>query len=115
MSAYQTLENQKSKLIDQIAKLPSMRMGTLQHQFLPRKRKDGTIVQRGPFWIYTYKHDGKTCGKHLSDEQAAVYAEQIEIARQYRTLCKQIGDISQQMADIEAASGKAGCKKNSRR
>lgn len=112
MPTYQSLEKQRQSLIEQLADLPPMRAGTLQKQFLSRKRKDGTVARRGPYWTYTFKEKGKTRGKHLLEPQAEVYASQIESCRRFRAISEEILKVSQQMADMEAQSDDA--KKNSR-
>lgn len=112
MSNYETLEARRQNLIRQIEQLPPMRIGTLQQQYLPRKRKDGSVVRRGPYWTYTFKRDGKTCGKHLNDDQAALYAGQVEACRRFRTLCEEILLVSQQMAEL--TMGASAAKKNSK-
>ncbi len=112
MPTYQSLEKQRQALIEQLFDLPPMRVGTLQKQFLSRKRKDGTVVRRGPYWTYTFKEKGKTCGKHLLESQAEVYARQIESCRRFRAISEQVIKVSQQMADLDVRSDDA--KKNSR-
>jgi hypothetical protein len=112
MPTYQALEQHRQELISQISELPPMRVGTLQHQYLPRKRKDGSVVRRGPYWTYTFKENGKTQGRHLSDSEAELYGEQTQNCRRFRAICDGILEISQQMADL--AMSKNEGKKNSR-
>ncbi len=114
MSAQQDLLSQRQNLIQQIEELPPMRIGFLQHQLLPRKRKDGTIALRGPYWTYTYSQSGKTHGKHIaSDREAAIYAAQIESRKKFQDICDQFLEVSQKMADLELLEDQG--KKNSAR
>lgn len=112
MPALQQLLSRRRELIQQIEALPPMRTGSLQHQYLPRKRKDGTTVRRGPYWTYTYSENGKTRGKHIaSDQEAQIYAEQIDSRRRFRALCQELLEVSQQMADRDLLEAQG--KKNS--
>jgi ubiquitin len=91
-----------------------MRMGSVSEQLLPYKHPDGAIRRRGPYLTYTFKQGGKTRGKHLrNQEEAGLYRRQIEAFRRYQELSTELVQVSQTLADLEAA-GDAGSKKNSR-
>ena len=115
MDSLQQLSRQRARILDQIASLGPMRMGTVTDQMLPRRRKDGSVSRRGPYPTYTFKEGGRTRGKHLrTAEEAALYRRQIEVFRRYQELSAELVRVSQRLADREAAADGA-CKKNSRR
>ena len=115
MDEHQQLTRRRAQIVEQIAALGPMRMGSITEQHLPTRRSDGSIYRRGPYLTYTFKKGGKTCGKHLRDPQEAdLYRSQIEAFRRYQTLSAQLVEGSQRLADLEAA-GDGGGKKNSRR
>ena len=115
MDEYRQLIGQRAQIVDQIAAVGPMRMGSITEQHLPARRADGSIYRRGPYLTYTFKKDGKTCGKHLRDDQEAdLYRGQIAAFRRYQELSAQLVQISQRLADLEAV-GDRGSKKNSRR
>ena len=114
MSSFEQLSRQRTRVIEQIAALGPMRMGTVSEQMLPAKHSDGSTYRRGPYLTYTFKHGGKTCGKHLrNEEEADLYRRQIEAFRHYQELSAELVEVSQRLADLEAA-GDQGCKKNSK-
>ena len=115
MDTFRKLSARRAEIIEQIAALGPMRMGSITEQFLPHKRPDGSIRRRGPYLTYTFKRKGKTCGKHLRNpEEAERYRCQIQNYRRYQELSAELVQVSQTLADLEA-SGDEGCKKNSRR
>ena len=115
MDEYQHLTWRRAQIVKQIGALGAMRMGSITEQHLPTRRSDGSMYRRGPYLTYTFKHGGKTRGKHLRDAQEGeLYRRQIEAFRRYQDLCAQRVQVSQRLADLEAA-GEEGCKKNSRR
>jgi len=115
MDNYRQLSQRRAQIVEQIAALGAMRKGSITEQHLPTRRSDGSLYRRGPYLTYTFKHGGKTCGKHLRDAQESeLYRRQIEVFRRYQDLSTQLVQVSQRLADLEAA-GDDGCKKNSRR
>lgn len=114
MDTSRTLTARRAQILDQIAALEPMRMGSVNQQMLPYKQHDGSIRRRGPYLTYTFKRAGKTCGKHLrSQEEAELYQRQIQNYRRFQELSAELVQISQTLADLEAA-GDEGSKKNSR-
>jgi hypothetical protein len=115
MDSLRELSRQRDRLIEQIAALGAMRMGTVAERMLPTRRSDGSVYRRGPYSMYTFKEGGKTRGKHLrTAEEVGVYRKQIESFRRYQELSAELVRVSQRLADLEAAGDRA-CKKNSRR
>jgi len=115
MKSFRQLTQQRARLVERIAALGPMRMGSITKQYLPTRRKDGSTGRRGPYLTYTYKQRGRTRGKHLrGTEEAAVYRRQIETFRRWQVLSAELVEVSQRLADLEAA-GEAAGKKNSRR
>ena len=115
MDTCRKLNAQRTQIIEQIAALGPMRRGSISEQMLPYRKPDGSTGRRGPYLTYTFKQGGKTCGKHLrNQDQADRYQCQIQNYRQYQELSAQLVQVSQALADLEDADA-AGGKKNSRR
>ena len=115
MDTYRQLSRQRSQILRQIETLGPMRMGSVYDHYVPTKRKDGSRYRRGPYPTYTYKQNGKTRAKHLPNpQQAELYQNQIDNFRLYQQLSAQLVEVSQRLADLEAAGDRAS-KKNSKR
>lgn len=114
MRTFRKLAARRQRILEQIAALGPMRMGSITEQRLPYKRSDGSVRRRGPYFTYTFKRKGKTCGRHLrSVEEAEQYRRQIENYRCYQELSAELVEVSQTLADLEA-EGKEEGKKNSK-
>ena len=109
------LIQRKNNILEQLATLGPMRKGTLNEQFVQVVLKDGSTRRRGPYTVYTFKKDGKTLSRRLNDRaKIALYREQIATFRRFQELTRQLAQVSQRLADLEAAGEPRG-KKNSRR
>jgi hypothetical protein len=116
MNQTTNLETRRAAILQEIAALGPMRMGSLSERMLPQRRSDGSVHRRGPYTMYTYKKEGKTLGKHLPTEHdAQLYRRQIETYRRYDQLSRELVTVSQRLADIEAAGANEQSKKNSRK
>lgn len=114
MDATAQLEHKKQIILEQIAALGPMRMGSISERMQPTRRPDGSVHHRGPYMMYTYKKAGKTLGRQLpAGRDAALYRRQIENYRRFEQLSRELVETSQSLADLEAAGDK-GAKKNSR-
>jgi len=101
MSPLASLQRQCQSVLDEIARLPPMRPGTLRRFSPGRRRQDGLLVRRGPYWNYTFKRSGKTLGRHIGEEALAdAYRQQIEAFRRFRQLSRRFVEMSQRMADL---------------
>lgn len=112
MDTRETLVRQRQEILDRIAALGPMRMGSICSQHLSSRTKDGSLKRRGLYLRYTFKTGDKTHGKHLRDErEAQVYNEQIATYHRYRDLAGQFVALSQRLADVDAE--RLDAKKNS--
>ena len=115
MNTTTSLEQKKKDILSQLAALGPMRKGSLTEQYVQTVLKDGSHGQRGPYTIYTFKHNGKTRSRRMRNPtEAALYRQQIAAFRRFQELTTELAQVGQQWADQEAA-GEQGCKKNSRR
>lgn len=109
MDSGHMISTRRAQIIEQIAALGPMRMGSINEQLLLYKQKDGAIRRRGPYLTCTFKQGGKTCGRHLrNQEEADLYRHQIEAFRRYQELSTELVQVSQTLADLED-SGDEGC------
>ena len=114
METSQQLTQQRTRILKQIDVLGPMRMGTVYDHYLPTRHPDGSTTRRGPYATYTFKQEGKTHGRQMrNQEEADLYRRQIEAFRRYQDLSAQLVQVSQRLADLEAA-GEEGSKKNSK-
>jgi len=93
----------KKEIINQIRKIRDMRRGSVTGQYYEVKHKDGSIVQQGPYFLYSYKDKGKTISRRLSGPgEAQRYREEIEEFRRFEQLSSQLIDVSHRICDLKA-------------
>ena len=69
MDIVEQVSRQRAQIVERIAQLGGMRMGSICEQTLAGKRADGSRVERGPYATYTFKRDGRTVGRRLVSER----------------------------------------------
>lgn len=115
MNPADKLIRRKEEILAQIAQLGPMRKGSISKQYMDAVLKDGSKRRRGPYALYTCKDEGRTVSKRLTPAQAESYRLQIENYRSFQDLTRELAQIGQRLADIEARGEKQDSKKNSRR
>jgi hypothetical protein len=112
METFQQLTQQRARIIEQIAALGPMRMGSVYDHYLPTQRADGSTHRRGPYPTYTFKQAGKTRGRQLrAPDESRLYRQQIAAFRRWQQLSARLVQVSQRLADLEAAGEDGGKKK----
>ena len=106
MATREELAAKREKLLDEIASLGGMRRGSVIRQVVEDKLEDGSVIRRGPYWLYTYKEGDRTKSRRLLDEDTARrYLEEIKGFRRFEELSKDLIGVSQQMCDLEESVG----------
>jgi len=114
MATWEDLAAKRERLLDEIAALRAMRRGSVLQQFVEDKLEDGTVVRRGPYWLYSYKEGDRTKSRRLPDRDTAQrYLDEIQGCRHFEDLCKDLIRVSQQMCDVEESVG--GKKRHERK
>jgi len=109
----QQLHKRSRGILEQIARLGPMRKGSITHQSVWAKAKDGSPVRRGPYPLYSCKKRGKTVSKRVPRDLVALYDEQILRFRRFEELIDQFVEVAEQQADTQVAE--ANKKKGSKR
>ena len=103
-SNFPNLEHQRQALLRQLSGLSQLRRGSLTEQFLLVKRKDGSLVKRGPYPLLTRKQGSKTVSRRLTDPQLVpLYRQQIQAMRQFETTVDQLVRVGEELGDLAVA------------
>jgi hypothetical protein len=114
MTEMEDLKRERDEVLGELAALGEMRRGSVVGQYMERKRKDGSVSRRGPYFLYSYKKKGRTISRRLAGpEQASLYRAQIQAFRRFQELTTRLVEIGQQISEF-ALEGKE-VKKTSRR
>ena len=108
MGRLEDLEARRQEIIQDINNIGEMRKGSITEQVFKSKKADGSTVQRGPYWVYSYKDRGKTVSKRLSPQEVGIYEAQILEFRRFESLCSELAEASQAICDIRLREGGEG-------
>jgi len=104
LSDYPSLQQQRQRLLQQLADLQELRRGSLTEQFLMVKRQDGSRVKRGPYPLFTRKQGQKTVSVRVTDPALVpVYRRQIQAMRQFETVVDGLVQVGEELSDLAVA------------
>ena len=111
MSRIEELRARRKEIVETLASLEQIRRGSVIEQYVEHLRKDGAIVRRGPYPLYSFKEKGKTVSRRLrSDEEVKACREQIRRFRRFGKLVEELVRIGEEISDL-APTDQAGQKK----
>jgi hypothetical protein len=121
MSLLSELRARKREILSQITGLGDMRRGSVVEQWYEGTCKDGSVLRRGPYPLYTYKDKGKTVSRRLlGDAEVERYREQIGEFRRFQELSAELVEVSHHMCEVgvgqeEGSREKKRWRRSSRR
>ena len=119
MTRIDAIRKRRSDILKELATLEQLRRGSITQQFLRHKRKDGVVVEYGPYPIHTFKEKGKTVSRRLKDPaQAPLYRKQIDAFRRFEALSAELVRLGEEVSDLALSCGdelKKKPKRNSSR
>lgn len=77
-----------------------LRRGTLSRQFF-KTRRDGKIVESGPYFVLQCSLKGKKCSERVPASQAVEVEQQVENFRLFNTLADEFVTLSDQITQLE--------------
>jgi hypothetical protein len=111
MSTAAQLTARRMEIINEITGIKSMRKGVLNTKYQRVKRKNGEVVQKGPYYEITKKGTGgKTIAQSVSAKDAEHIKTEVDNYKRFRQLSDEYIDVCEQMSLIECSEDE--CKKN---
>ncbi|GHU66832.1 hypothetical protein AGMMS49983_17170 [Clostridia bacterium] len=106
MDEMTTLERKRQKLLSNIAKIDSMRKGSLCEQYVNVKHKDGQTVKKGPYRILTLTgENGKTKTKSIPLEDIPFFEAEVSKHKEYRKLTEEYAQVCEQISAVRYSDG----------
>ena len=94
--------------IEQILSLGAARRGQLSEQFLKGRRKDGTEVLRGPYYVLQWYEGGRKMSMRIPKDQVPRIREELERGRQVEGLLREAEEaLWKELADPAQKKTKA--------
>lgn len=107
MNTRQQIENQRKIVAEKILAIRSLRKGSINEQWFPVVREGKkTEDLRGPYFVFTYKSEGKTVSERLQGEMALARArEDAANHQQFKMLCAQLEALTLELGELERREG----------
>ncbi len=95
MEKLEEFEQKRESLKKEIIKIGRMRRGSVSEQFVPVQHKGKkTPVLKGPYYVYTAKHKGKSIGKHLKvGSELEKYRREVNNYHRFQQLISEFVEI----------------------
>lgn len=108
MDKLKEAQAKRKELLNEIGELGEMRRGSVVEQYYEVTNQGGEVVRQGPYFLYSYKDQGKTVSRRLSGPgEAQRVREEIEEFRRFEQLSAQLVEISQRICDLKAVADAA--------
>jgi len=99
VSSVDQLAERRLEIIDEITGIKSMRKGVLNAKYQKVKRKNGEVVEKGPYYEITKKGaGGKTIAQSVSAKDAEHIKAEVDNYKRFRQLSDEYIDVCEQLS-----------------
>jgi len=91
-----------------------MRRGTVNVQSFTNRRKDGSVVTQGPYYLYSRTEQRRSYSQRLPAEAVAQYRTETENCRRFKELAQQYIRVCERLTE-QGAEGKNNSRPGSPR
>jgi hypothetical protein len=103
-------EAERRNLLHRMGAITRMRRGSVNEQAFTRRRRDGSVVTQGPYYLYSRTEKGRSYSERIPADAVEQYRTETENCRRFKELAQQYILVCERLTDEEGAAG----KKNSR-
>jgi hypothetical protein len=102
-------ESERLDLLHRMGSITRMRRGTVNVQSFTQRRKDGSVVTQGPYYLYSRTEQRRSYSQRIRADAVAQYRTETENCRRFKDLAQQYVRVCERLTE-QGAEG----KKNSR-
>jgi len=102
-------ESERLDILHQMESITRMRRGSVNEQSFTQRRKDGSVVTQGPYYLYSRTEQRRSYSQRIPAEAVAQYRVETENCRRFKELAQQYIRVCERLTEQGAAG-----KKNSR-
>jgi len=102
-------ESERLAILHRMGSITRMRRGTVNVQSFTNRRKDGSVVTQGPYYLYSRTEKRRSYSQRIPEDAVAQYRTETENCRRFKELAQQYIRVCERLTDQGAAG-----KKNSR-
>ncbi len=109
------LETKRREVLEEMAAITCMRRGTVNEQYFEVGQKDGSVVQHGPYFLYSRTEKGKSFSRRIGVKEVERYREETENCRRFKELSSRCVMICEELAEADEEKVEKKQAKRSRR
>ena len=102
-------ESERLDLLHRMGSITRMRRGTVNVQSFTQRRKDGSVVTQGPYYLYSRTEQRRSYSQRVPADAVEQYRTETENCRRFKDLAQQYILVCERLTE-QGAEG----KKNSR-
>jgi hypothetical protein len=102
-------ESERLDLLHQMGAITRMRRGSVNVQSFTQRRKDGSVVTQGPYYLYSRTEQRRSYSQRIPQDAVEQYRAETENCRRFKALAQQYIRVCEGLTE-QGAEG----KKNSR-
>jgi hypothetical protein len=110
-----SLEAKRQEILQQMSAITRMRRGTVNEQYFEVRQKDGLVVRRGPYFLYSRTEKGKSFSQRVTREEVNRYREETDNCRRFKELSGRCVVICEELAEADEGSPEKKRSKQKRR
>jgi hypothetical protein len=107
-----SLLKRKNELVNEIAKIKSLRRGQISEQYYEKVNVRGERVRTGPYYVWQASVKGSKRSIRIRSNEVETARKEVEDGKRYKALCEELADVLEHMA-MAPAGQRAPLKKNS--
>jgi hypothetical protein len=115
MNQTDTLETRRQEILEEMAAITRMRRGTINEQYFEVRQRDGSVIRRGPYFLYSRTEKGKSFSLRISTEEVERYREETANCRRFKELSNRCVMVCEELAEVEGNNQEKKRSKQRRR
>lgn len=101
-----SLTKQRNLIIDQLKSIQRIRRGQISEQYIEKPGADGKMKRFGPYYVWQASIQGKKRSHRIPKEDVEKVREDLQGYQEFKDLCEQLVDVTEQMTCQEERQGK---------
>ena len=117
MNEINQIKKRRDAILEQMQGIRSMERGSITEQYLKVAHKGKKEpVRKGPYYVLSRREGKKTVGYRLkTPEELARAQRDVETHKEFRKLCRQFEELTEQLGRLSRDEGVEGNEKKGRR
>ena len=112
MSEVQGLEKQRENILAAIGRIGDMRRGSVSEQYFRMDLKgQQEPVRRGPYYVFSYKVQGKTRSRRVRGAEKEKLRREVENFHRYQELSQKLIEINERICELKPMEDQSEGKK----